>query len=203
MPPLSAQPENPNTQQSQNETAAERIAKNQAATEAYIKKEYPNENFISSTSELQSLNKRTKKLMLPENVRIAESRADIKSNEQRRTLEKELRQSGILARKGNSVWLTPEPGEYMKRVTDAVVNGVPYEFRNISGNARTLEWEFGNIKEKGKNVNVFINIESSISKNEARRRIRQVLDRHPEYTGKIVVSLQDDITYFWDTKSFR
>jgi len=73
-------------------TAAERIAKNQGATEAYIKKEYPDENFISSTSELQSVNKRTKKLTLPENVRIAESRADIKSNEQRRTLEKKLRQ---------------------------------------------------------------------------------------------------------------
>jgi len=193
MPPSSAQLENHNIQ----------LVKNQASTEAYIKKEYPDENFISSTSELQNVNKRTKKLILPENVRIAESRAYIKSNEQHKTLEKELRQAGILAQQGNSVWLTPEPGEYMKRVTDAVVNGVPYEFRNISGNARTLEWEFGNIKGKGKDVNVFINIESSISKNEVRRRIRQVLDRHPEYTGKIIVSIQGDRTYFWDTRSFR
>ena len=54
---------------------------------------------------------------------------------------------------------------------------------------------------------MFISIESNISKNEARRRIGMVLERHPEYTGKIVVSFNAltaaEKIYFWDTTDLR
>jgi len=127
-----------------------------------------------------------------------------RSPEQRRTLRKELRQASILAEKGNSVYLIPENVGYGVRPKDAVVNGILYEFREIDGNARTLEWEFGDAKGKGNDTNVFISIESKINKHEARRRIGMVLERHPEYTGKIVVSFNaEGKIYFWDTMDFK
>jgi len=172
--------------------------RNLAANEAYVKIHYPGENFISDTAQLKSKNKYLKGLVIPENVRVAESRAPLNS-EQRRTLRKELRQAGILAGQGNSVYLTPEPGRYKKRVTDAIVNGVPFEFRNITGKNRQVEQEFSDAKTKDRATNVFMNIDSDISKHEVRRRIVMVLDRHPDYTGKIVVSFKGESTYFWDT----
>jgi hypothetical protein len=131
-----------------------------------------------------------------------------RSPRQRETLRKELRQASILANKGSSVYLIPECGGYGETFKDAVVNGTLYEFREITGKARTLEWEFGDAKErKGNDANIFINIESSISKNEARRRIGMVLERHAEYTGKIIVSFNAltaaEKIYFWDTSDFR
>jgi len=97
-----------------------RLERNIAANEAYVKINYPNEKFISDTAQLKSKNKYTKGLIIPENVRVTESRVPMNS-EQRRTLRKELRQAGILAGQRNSVYLTPEPGRYKKRVTDAIV----------------------------------------------------------------------------------
>ena len=62
-------------------------------------------------------------------------------------------------------------------------------------------------KGKGNDTNVFISIESNISKHEAQRRIGMVLERHPEYTGKIIVSFNalttEEKIYFWDTTDLR
>jgi len=180
---------------------------NQIATAKFVKINYPNEKFVSDVSQIKNKNKYTKGLIIPKGVKVAESRMP-KSAKQREILRKEIRQSSILANKGSSVYLIPEHGSYGETFQDAVVNGTLYEFREITGKARTLEWEFGDAKErKGNDTNIFINIESSISKNEARRRIGMVLERHPEYTGKIVVSFKAltaaEKIYFWDTRDFR
>jgi hypothetical protein len=132
--------------------AAERLAKGVAANEAFIQHHYSGEKFISSTAELQKVNKYTTKIILPENVRIVQSRINIKSNEQKRILKKELKQAGILSRMGNSVFLTPEYSAYKVRVPDAVVNGVPYEFRTVTGTVRKIEQRFADAKEKGNAV---------------------------------------------------
>jgi hypothetical protein len=179
-----------------------RAAKNHEASETFVKREYPDENFISDITQLQPQNKYAKGLIIPENVRIAVTRIPINA-EQRRTLRKELRQAGILARQGNSVYLTPEPGRYKERVPDAIVNGVPFEFRNITGKNRQVEQEFSDAKTKDKAANVFLNIDSDISRHEVWRRIVMVLERHPDYTGEIVVSFQGKSTYFLDTGIFR
>jgi len=179
---------------------------NQTATANYVKINYPDEKFVSDVSQLKNRNKYTKGLVIPKGVKVAKSRMP-KSQEQRNILRKELRQASILAGMGNSVYLIPESAGYGVRPKDAVVNGVLYEFREITGKARTLEWEFGNAKGKGNDTNVFITIESNISKHEARRRIGMVLERHPEYTGKIVVSFNssnaEEKIYFWDTTDLR
>jgi len=181
----------------------QKLAKRITANETFIQQHYPGENFISTTEELRGANRYTERMTLPENVRIAESRTHIKSNEQQRTLKKELWQAGVLSQKGNSVFLTPEYSAYKVRVTDAVVNGFPYEFRNITGQIRKIETRFGNAKEKGDNVNVFLYIDTNVDISEVRRRIGLVLNRHPEYTGKITISIRGNETYFWDTSSFR
>ena len=186
----------------QKSEAERQLAENIQANEEFIKREYPNENFISNIKQLQPKNKYSKGLLIPENVKVAELRIP-KNSEQRRTLRKELKQAGILSRQGNSVYLTPEPGSYKKRVADAMVNGIPFEFRNITGKNRQVEQEFSDAKTKDKAANVFMNIDSDLSKHEVWRRIVMVLDRHADYTGKIVVSFQGKSIYFLDTGIFR
>jgi hypothetical protein len=182
---------------------AQQLARNVVANEAFVQQHYPNEKFLTTTAQLQAVNRYTRKIILPENVRIAEARAVIKSNEQQRTLRKELRQAGILSHIGNSVFLTPEYSAYKVRVTDAVVNGIPYEFRTITGSVKKIEQKFGSAKDKGNAVNVYLHLDSNATVNEARRRIGLVLLRHPEYTGKIIVSTRQGKVYFWETGSFR
>ena len=179
-----------------------RLEKNIAANEAYVKINYPDENFISEISEIQMAKKYIRGLIIPENVKVAESRLPANS-EQRKILRKELRQAEILARLGNSVYLIPEHAAYGERPKDAVVNGQLFEFRTVTGNARTLEWEFRKAKRKGDDTSVYINILSDISRNETERRIKLVLDRHPEFTGKIVISWRGGRPHFEDTNSFR
>jgi hypothetical protein len=180
----------------------QRLEKNLAANEAYVKLNYPGENFISEISEIQAAKKYTKGLIIPKNVKVAESRLPVNS-EQRRILRKELRQTEILARLGNAVYLIPERAAYGERPKDAVVNGELFEFKTVTGNARTLEWEFRKAKRKGDDVNVFINVESGVSRNETEHRIKLVLDRHPEFIGKIVISWRGGKPHFGDTNSFR
>ena len=181
-------------------------AQNKTANVGFVKINYPNEKFISDISQLKNLNKYIKGLVIPKGVKVAESRMP-RSKEQREILRKELKQAGILAKYGNSVYLIPEKNGYKIRPKDAVVNGTLFEFRVITGKARTLEWEFGDAKEKGNNTNVFISIESDINIHEAWHRIYMVLRRHPEYTGKIIVSFNvltaEEKIYFWDTMDFK
>ena len=184
------------------ERVAEKLARGVVANEAFIQQHYSGEKFISSTAQLQAENRYTKKIVLPENVKIAQSRINIKSNEQQRTLKKELRQAGILSRMGNSVFLTPEYSAYKVRVTDAVVNGIPYEFRTVTGTVKKIEKRFGEAKEKGTAVNVYLHIDTNATIDEARRRIGLVLERHPEYSGKIIVSTRDGRIHFWESRSF-
>ena len=178
-------------------------AKNNQLNEAAIKREFSNDNFISDTETLRSKSNYAQGLSIPENVKVAESRIPTNPT-QREVLRKELRQSEILSKRGNSVALIPEKGGYGIRPKDALVNGELFEFKTIEGNAETFQWEFRKAKKKGDDTNVYISILSDISKEEAKRRIWLVLSRHPEYTGKIVVSFDDGKkTYFWDTSFFR
>jgi len=191
-----------NDREKRKDIVAEKPARGVAANEIFVQQHYSGEIFFTTTAQLQSVNRYTKKIILPENVRIAQSRCNIKNNEQQRILKKELKQAGILSCLGNSVFLTPEYSAYKVRVTDAVVNGIPYEFRNVTGTVKKIEKRFSDAKEKGKAVNVYLHIETDATINEARRRIGLVLKRHPEYSGQIIVSTMDGKVHFWDSGSF-
>jgi len=84
-----------------------------------------------------------------------------------------------------------------------VVNGVPFEFRNITGQSRKIEIRFSDAKKKGNGVNVFLTVDADASLHEARQRISQVLERHPEYTGEIIVSIRGGAPHFWNTDNLR
>jgi len=96
---------------------------NVAANDAYIQQYYPNENFISNAEKYQSINEYTKNIVIPENVKIAESRIP-KSLKQQSDLIKELRQSEILTRIGNSVYLIPEHPKYKQRLLKIHIFGI-------------------------------------------------------------------------------
>lgn len=177
----------------------QRLAENVAANETFVKRVYPNEKFISTTNELKQANRFTEELELPKNVRLAWSRIPKNKGEQER-LAKELRQAGILTGiDNNSVFLTPEPGKYKQQSPDAVLNGIPFEFRNVTGKDEKVERRFSQAKEKGDHLNVYLNIDTDINVTETLRRIKLVLDRHPEYTGKIVISWRGGKPSFFDT----
>ncbi|MDR3147910.1 MAG: hypothetical protein LBU00_05995, partial [Treponema sp.] len=55
-------------------TSRQRLAQNREASEAYVKSVYPNEKFLSQTAKLQAANQWTRELVLPKDVRLAESR---------------------------------------------------------------------------------------------------------------------------------
>lgn len=174
-----------------------------SANEAYVKEHYPDDIFISDFSEIKGINKYVKGLVIPENVKVAEFRIPFNSD-QREILRKELRQAEILTNQGCSVYLIPERAAYGLRPKDAVVNGLLFEFRTVTGNARTMEGEFRDAKKKGVDVNVFIHIESNICYNEAKRRIKLAINDHPEYKGLIILSLlSEEKLYIWDTDKFR
>jgi hypothetical protein len=179
------------------------------AAERCALERYPEVRWVSTTEELRAANKFTRELVLPANVKLARARLP-RNKQESEVLAKELRQSKILSDLGNVIYLTPEPGAYKKRAMDALVNGIPFEFRNVAGKPRQIEELFSDAKNKGREhsgaasaINVFLTIESYISRHEARHRIDMVLARHPDDTGSIIVSFADGRTYFWDTSGFR
>lgn len=50
------------------------LKKNLAANETYVQKHYPNEIFLSDSEKYQDINNFTKTIVIPKNVKIAESR---------------------------------------------------------------------------------------------------------------------------------
>jgi hypothetical protein len=76
----------------------------------------------------------------------------------------EKRDAEILRSFGSTVYLSPEYNDGKKKY-DAIVNGLKMEFKNVMGNANTLETQFLRSREQAPNV--FINLEkSSLSKQQ-------------------------------------
>jgi hypothetical protein len=71
----------------------------------------------------------------------------------------ELRDAQILRNFGSTVYLVPEVRSDRAKKYDAIVNGMKYEFKNIEGNANTLETQF--LRSRSQAPNVFINLEKS------------------------------------------
>jgi hypothetical protein len=79
--------------------------------------------------------------------------------------QKELRDAQILRDWGSTVYLTPEQRSDRNKKYDAIVNGMKFEFKDIGGNANTLEHQF--LRSRSQAPNVFINLEnSSLAKRE-------------------------------------
>jgi hypothetical protein len=82
----------------------------------------------------------------------------------------ELRDAQILRNFGSTVYLIPEVRSDKSKKYDAIVNGMKFEFKNIEGNANTLETQF--LRSRSQAPNVFINLEKS---NLTKREIMSTL----------------------------
>lgn len=71
----------------------------------------------------------------------------------------ELRDAQILRDLGSTVYLVPEDNRKSGKKYDAIVDGLEFEFKNVSGNANTLTAHF--LKSRSQAPNVFINLEKS------------------------------------------
>jgi len=72
--------------------------------------------------------------------------------------QNELRDAQILRDLGSTVYLVSEPNTEGRKY-DAIVDGLIFEFKNVSGNMSTLETQF--LRSRSQAPNVFINLEDS------------------------------------------
>jgi len=94
----------------------------------------------------------------------------------------ELRDAQILRNFGSTVYLVPEVRSDREKKYDAIVNGMKFEFKDISGNTNTLEHQF--LRSRSQAPNVFINLEkSSLTRTEIMSTLYGARNK-PE-TGKI------------------
>lgn len=71
----------------------------------------------------------------------------------------ELKDAQILRNFGSTVYLVPEIRNVGGKKYDAIVNGLQFEFKNVSGNSSTLETQF--LRSRSQAPNVFINLDES------------------------------------------
>ena len=88
-----------------------------------------------------------------------DKRIFVSPRRKRGNFEEEFRDAQILRDLGSTVYLVPENSRQSGRKYDAIVNGLQFEFKNVGGNANTLEAHF--LKSRSQAPNVFINLETS------------------------------------------
>jgi len=166
---------------------SENIQKNEAAA----KELFPNETWISA--ETIKIRNKSDEFIIPNdlnNIKIAKSRIPPKNKSpaavkgEERTLTKEIRQGKILTDMWASVFLLPKlkdhNGNYIPG-PDALVNGVLFEFKTITGTLDRVEGHFRNSRKQCENV--FLKIDNAcLSKSDVTQKIINVM-RDPKYTG--------------------
>ena len=125
-----------------------------------------------------------------ENIKIAKSRITPKkgcrtiSDNDARTLAKEIRQAKVLADMGASVFILPKMraanGSFIPG-PDALVNGALYEFKTITGGIDKIERRFRQSRDQGQNVFLRI-MNPGILRSDVIRKMYNVIN-DPKYTG--------------------
>jgi len=167
-------------------------------TEDAAKRIFPHEKWVNAVS--IKFKYQDEDFDLPigiENIKVARSRlTHLKNDEQ--ILAKEIKQGKILAEKGASVYLLPKlkspDGKYIPG-PDALVNGVLFEFKTVTGSIKKVERRFRESREQCKNV--FIKIDNpNVSKSDVTADIKLIL-HDKKYTGGTEGTL---IVYLSQTK---
>ena len=113
----------------------------------------------------------------------------------------ELRDAQILRDLGSTVYLAPENSRQGKKQHDAIVDGLTFEFKNVTGQASALQKRFLESREQAPNV--FINLENS---EMTRRQVLWALRRarssrkYPQKNGsegRIILKIrgENDLVY--------
>ena len=173
--------------QSEQKQLSENITKNEINGKAI----FPNEQWLDAAS--INLGREGIEFEIPneiKNIKIAKSRVTPTKGKQyisendARTLAKEIRQAKVLADKGASVYILPKMKNAQGRDIpgpDAFVNGLLYEFKTVTGSLKRLETRFRESRIQGQNVYIRI-LRSDITKNDVIRKMYSIIN-DPEYTG--------------------
>ena len=168
---------------------------------------FPDEKW--ETASLVKLRNSGENFELPseiDNISVAKSRlTGIKGDEL--ILAKEIKQAKVLSDKGAVIYLIPKAKDIQgKSISgpDAVINGVLFEFKNITGGLDRVEVRFRQSRKQSENV--YLKIDNlSISKSDIITRIRTTLN-NKSYTGGtdgslIVYLAQTKMVYFMEIKN--
>jgi len=152
-----------------------------------------------------------------DNIKVAKSRLTPSKNHRNisdndaRTLAKEIRQAKVLADRGASVFILPKikaPDGREIPGPDALVNGTLYEFKTVTGSIDKVERRFRESREQGQNVFIRI-LNPDISRQNIIRKMYNVVN-DPKYTGgfkgDLVFSVKqgrDELIYHMKIKDLK
>jgi len=190
-------------------TLSKQLAVNAAINVIIAKREFPNEIWVNASCiKFKNIGD---EFILPKGINrilVARSRLTRIKNDER-ILAKEIRQGKILIDNGASVYLLPKlkdsngkniPGP------DAIVNGILFEFKTITGHLDRIEAHFRDSRKQCENI--FLKIDNIlISKNCVLSKIGRIL-HDKTYKGGvngylILYLSQDDQTYFYKIDSLK
>jgi len=167
------------------------VLENTRNNESAARVAFPNEQFVDASS--FKLKQTGPDFEIPnnlENIKIAKSRITPTkgknhiSDNDAKTLTKELRQARVLTSRGSSVYLVPKIKDAQGRDVpgpDALVNGTLYEFKTITGAFKRLETRFRESREQGENVFIRF-MKDGITRNDVINKMYRIINS-PEYTG--------------------
>jgi hypothetical protein len=167
------------------------ILENTRKNESAARTAFPNEQFVDASSFKSE--QTGPDFEVPENlqnIKIAKSRITPTkgknhiSDNDAKTLTKELRQARVLTSRGSSVYLVPKIKDAQGRDVsgpDALVNGTLYEFKTITGALKRLETRFRESRDQGENVFIRF-IKDGITRDDVMNKMYRIINS-PEYTG--------------------
>jgi hypothetical protein len=120
-----------------------------------------------------------------------------KSDEQVKTLEKEITHAQILAHNGHTVYLLPEHGPRGMKHPDAVVDGLIMEFKTITGNIRKIAGNFKAARKKAENI--FLKVDAGFSQEIVLEKLIGTV-RRGGYRGGLIIThfTRSGKTYYWN-----
>ena len=172
-------------------TGQQNLSENIQKIEAAAKSTFPNEQWVDAQS--IKLAQEGSDFKIPngiDNIKVAKSRVTPSKNHSSisdndaRTLAKEIRQAKVLTDKGASVFILPKnKGADDREISgpDALVNGSLFEFKTITGSIKRVETRFRESREQGQNVFIRV-INLSITRNDVIQKMLNIVNS-PEYTG--------------------
>jgi hypothetical protein len=125
-----------------------------------------------------------------------------KSERQAEILEKELEQASLLAAQGHTVCLLLEQGPRGKKHPDAIVDGMVFEFKIVTGNIRKIAGNFKAARKKADNV--FLKIDADFSQETVLEKLIGTV-RRGGYNGGIIIAhfTGTGKTYYWNIEDLK
>ena len=195
-------------QERQKTVASEKLAKNIAANEAVVKKEFTNETWVISD------NLKLKHVTIPKDatgIIVARSRLPINKQEELDFL-KEIISATKLIGLGSSVTLIPRikrpDGKGFLPGPDAIVNGLFFEFKTVTGKINKIGRRFAESRIQGNNVYIRIENPRHTKAGVLKELVGLINDKNYSggYKGKVIFTIgtgQEEKTYFYRIKNLK